>query len=169
MGSPAPAWKNLPGTDDANHSLADIPADKLVVLVFTCNSCPFAIAYEDRIEQFASEYRDKGVELVAINVNTDDKDNLPAMKIRAKEKGFSFPYLYDESQKIGHDYGAIATPQFFVIDKERKIAYSGAFDNARKPDRVSEHYLKDAVDALLAGKKPAVASTRPAGCSIRYE
>lgn len=169
IGSEAPAWTDLPGTDDAKHSLADIPREKLVLVVFTCNSCPFAVAYEDRIEKFANAHREKGVEVVAINVNRDDKDAMPAMKLRAKEKGFSFPYLYDESQNIGREYGAIATPQFFLLDKDRKVAYSGAFDNSRKAERATEHFVKDAVDALLAGKTPEVTSTRPAGCSIRYE
>jgi thiol-disulfide isomerase/thioredoxin len=168
IGAEAPAWTDLPGVDDAKHSLADIPREKLVLVVFTCNSCPFAVAYEDRIQQFASQYRNK-VEVVAINVNRDEEDALPAMKLRAKEKGFSFPYLYDESQNIGRAYGAIATPHFFLLDKERKVAYSGAFDNSRKPERATQHFVASAVDAVLAGKRPEVSSTRPAGCSIRYE
>lgn len=168
-GSNAPAWHDLPGVDDKRHSLADLDREKLVVVAFTCNSCPFAVSYEDRLTEFAKEYGPKGVEVVAINVNTEEEDRLPAMKVRASEKGFPFPYLFDETQAIGHAYGAKVTPHLFVLDRERKIAYVGAFDNSRRPEKVTKQYVRDAVNALLAGEKPAVTKTNATGCSIHYE
>lgn len=168
-GSSAPAWSGLPGVDGKSHSLGDIPKESIIVVAFTCNSCPFAVAYEDRFIEFAKEYSSKGVAFVAINVNNEEGDGFPMMKDRATEKGFVFPYLHDASQEIGHAYGARVTPHLFVLDRDRKIAYVGAFDNARKPDKVTKRYLKDAVDALLKGEKPPIERTNAPGCSIRYE
>lgn len=168
-GAAAPAWKNLPGVDGKNHSLDDLDGAKVVVVVFTCNTCPFSVDYEDRINSFTSKYADRGVKVVAINVNTEEGDRLADMKKRAKEKGFVFPYLHDESQKIGKAYGARVTPHCFVLDSERKVVYVGAFDDARKPDRVTREYLKTAVEATLQGKRPPTVQTKAAGCSIKYE
>ena len=168
-GSKAPVWSALPGTDGKKHSLADYKDAKVVVLAFTCNSCPYSVKYEDRFSEFANEYAPKGVAFVAVNVNNEDEDRLPAMKQRAKEKKFRFDYVYDESQKIGQDYGAQATPHLFVLDKDRNVAYVGSFDNRSNPKRVTKRFVKDAVDALLAGAKPSVPKTRAAGCRIRYE
>jgi len=167
VGDPAPAWKDLPGTDGRKHALAD-HADKVVVLVFTCNSCLVAQAYEDRILAFADKYKDK-VAVVAVNVNTIPDDRLDAMKKRAEAKKFTFPYLYDESQKIARDYGAMYTPEFFVLTKDRKIAYMGAMDDKSKADVVKEKYLEAAVDAILKGDKPAKAETVAHGCLVRYK
>lgn len=168
-GAQAPAWTNLPGVDGRGHSLADLADAKLVVVVFTCNSCPFSVDYEDRLEAFAKQYRDQGVRLVAINVNNEEEDRLPKMKERAEEKGFSFPYLYDETQAIGKAYGAKVTPHLFVLGPDRKIEYVGAFDDSRKPAKVKRQYVRDAVESLLEGKEPSTRQTRAAGCSIRYE
>src|SRR5262245_47170410 len=131
-GDEAPAWVQLPGVDDKKHSLADLKDKSVVVVVFTWNSCPVAELYEDRIIAFAKKYSEK-VALVAINVNKIEADRLPKMKDRAKEKGFEFPYLYDETQKISKRYGATYTPEFFVLDKDRKIAYLGAMDDKSPP------------------------------------
>lgn len=170
IGSKAPAWKDLPGTDDKTHSLADLKDAKVVVVAFTCNHCPYAKAYEDRFSEFAKKYKDKGVELVAINVNNLEEDKLPAMKQRAAEKDFAFAYLYDASQKIGHDYGAKTTPHLFVLDQDRKVRYIGLFDdNPLKADEVKKRHVEDAVEALLKGEDPPVAQTTPAGCSIKYD
>ncbi|MBY0586673.1 thioredoxin family protein [bacterium] len=169
LGADAPAWSNLPGTDGKNHSLQELKDAKAVVVAFTCNHCPVAVAYEDRFIAFAKEYQKKGVAFVAISVNKGESDQLPAMIERAKEKDFPFPYIYDESQKIGHDFQAEKTPHLFVLDKDRKIAYVGSFDDKMAAEKVETHFVKDAVDAILAGKKPAV-QTHPAhGCGIRYE
>jgi peroxiredoxin len=169
IGDPAPTWSGLPGTDGKEHSLSDVQKAKAIVVVFTCNHCPVAVAYEDRLVALQKDYQKKGVRLIAINCNTIAPDRLDKMKERAEQKGFHFPYLYDESQKTGHDYGATCTPHVFVLDKARKIAYMGAIDNSQNADNATTHYLRDALDALLAGKTPAVATTRPFGCGIRYE
>ena len=106
--------------------------------------------------------------VVAINVNTIEADRLDKMQERAKEKAFPYPYLYDESQKIAKEYGATYTPEFFVLDRDRKIAYMGAMDDATPPRMETKHYLADAVEAALAGYKPAVTETRARGCLIRF-
>ena len=124
-GDAAPAWQNLPGTDGQKHALADLKDKPVVVVVFTCISCPVAEDYEERILAFAKKYAEK-VAVVAVNVNTVPEDRLDKMTARAQEKKYPFPYLYDESQKIAKDYGATYTPEFFVLDGERKVAYLGA-------------------------------------------
>jgi peroxiredoxin len=169
LGGEAPAWANLPGTDGKSHSLTDLKDAKVVVVAFTCNHCPVAVAYEDRFNSFAREYQKKGVAFVAISVNKGESDRLPAMIERAKEKDFSFPYLYDETQKIGHDFGAEKTPHLFVLDQQRKVAYIGSFDDKMAADKVETRFVKDAVEALLAGKQPAVQKHPAHGCGIRYE
>jgi len=170
VGDPAPAWANLPGVDGKNHALADLKDKQAVVLVFTCNSCPVAAGYEDRIIALAKKYSGPAspVAVVAVNVNTVESDRLDKMQERAKEKGFPYPYLYDETQKIAKDYGALFTPEFFVIDKDRRIAYMGAMDDANPPRPESKHYLDDAVRAVLDGRKPPVAETQARGCAIRF-
>lgn len=167
IGDAAPAWKDLPGTDGKKHSLADLKDQKVVVVVFTCNSCPIATAYEDRIIAFAKKHAGQ-IALVAINVNRVPEDNLAKMKQRADEKKFSFPYLFDESQKIAKDFGATLTPEFFVLDSNRKIAYMGGMDDNSYPDKVTANYLEPAVEAVLDGKKPATAETIARGCRIRF-
>jgi len=196
IGKPAPAWKALPGVDGKPHSLEDLKASEVVVVVFTCNSCPYAADYEDRIIAFAKKYcvpkvdakettdqhkaesgtqkpgkqkKATRVSLVAINVNKVKEDLLPAMKQRAKKKKFPFPYLFDESQQIAKDYGAIWTPEFFVLNKDRKVVYMGALDDSTDAKKVKKHYLEDAVAALLAGKEIKTAETPAIGCQIRWE
>lgn len=169
IGDDAPAWKDLPGIDGKTHSFEDLADAKVVVVAFTCNHCPVAVAYEDRFIEFAKAYKAKGVEFVAINVNNLEEDKLPAMKVRAEEKGFPFLYLYDASQKIGRDYGAQATPHLFVLDPNRKVVYKGQFDDKQAASKVSQRYVPDAVEAVLAGKKPPVAETPASGCSIKWD
>jgi peroxiredoxin len=168
IGADAPMWSNLDGVDGKAHSLADVKDAKAVLVVFTCNHCPVAKAYEDRLIELSKDYHGQGVEIVAINVNNGDADKLPAMKERAKEKGFEFAYLYDPSQKIGREYGATVTPHVFVLDGARKVAYMGAIDD-KTADKATKHYVRDALDAILAGGKVATAETKPAGCGIQYE
>ena len=169
VGVKAPAFQGLTGIDDKTHSLSDLKDAKAVLVVFTCNHCPIAQNYEDRLVKFTKEYADKGVAVVAINVNTIPEDRLDKMKERAEEKGFNFVYLYDPSQKIGQQYGATVTPHCFVLDGQRQIAYMGAFDNNQNQAKANEHYVQDAVDAVLAGRKPKVAETQQFGCSIKYD
>ncbi|MBX9789414.1 MAG: thioredoxin family protein [Pirellulales bacterium] len=170
IGDPAPSWSKLPGVDGRDHSLADLADKQVVVVVFTCNSCPIAIDYEDRIIAIAKEFAgpDGKAALVAINVNRIKEDSLERMKERAEKKGFPFPYLYDESQQIARAYGANFTPEFFVLDRDRKIVYMGGMDDNSNPDMVTVTYLKPAIEATLAGNKPATTETVARGCRVRY-
>jgi peroxiredoxin len=170
IGDAAPVWSGIMGTDDAEHSLSDYKDAKAIVQIFTCNHCPVAVSYEDRLVELQKDYAERGVQLVAINVNNMEADRLPAMKRRAESKGFNFPYLYDESQQTAVECGANVTPHVFVLDGQRKIAYMGAIDdNWNDASKVNKHYLRDALEAVLAGETPAVVSTKAQGCGIMYE
>jgi peroxiredoxin len=169
-GDVAPAWSKLPGVDGEKHSSQDQDASRLLIVVFTCNHCPVAQAYEDRLIAISRDYASRGVRMVAINCNRLTADQLPAMQERAKARQFDFPYLFDESQQIGRSYGARVTPEVFVIDRQRRIAYQGAIDdNWQSAAQVKAPYLRQALDALLAGRKPEMAETKPIGCGIQYE
>ena len=170
IGDAAPAWQDLPGTDGARHSLQDLKDRDVVVLVFTCNSCPYAVDYEDRINSLARQYSasDSRVAVVAINVNKIEADLLPAMKRRARERDFKFPFLFDESQQIAKAYGASRTPEFFVLNKSRQIVYMGAMDDNTKSTDVKTRFVEDAIAATLAGKAISIPETAPVGCAIRF-
>jgi len=167
IGDKAPVWKELPGTDGKPHSLEDLKDSKLVVVVFTCNSCPIATDYEDRILALADKFKNDAA-FVAINVNTIPEDSLPKMKERAESRKFPFPYLFDKSQKIGKEFGAKYTPEFFVLDADRKIAYMGGLDDSSVADKVKTKHLEPAIDAILKGEQPATAETNAIGCRVRY-
>ena len=167
IGDAAPTFSSLPGTDDKDHSLADYKSD-VVVVVVTCNHCPVAVAYEDRLIELAKKFKGKA-DVVAINVNTIEADRLPKMKERASEKGFNFSYLFDESQKIGRELGATVTPEFFVLNKGRKIVYMGAFDDNMDAKKAKENYVEAAIEATLKGETPAKAETRARGCGVQYK
>lgn len=167
IGDAAPAWNKLPGADGKEYSLEDIKDKKAIVVIFTCNSCPVATAYEDRIIALAKKY-EKDVAVVAINVNKVAADSLEKMKARAEEKGFPFPYLYDDTQKIAKDFGAQYTPEFFVINAERKIVYMGGMDDSSEPDKVTKHYLEPAIEATLKGEKIDKPETQAIGCRVRF-
>jgi len=169
VGDEAPIWSGIPGTDDKKHGLADYVEAKAVVLVFTCNHCPVARAYEDRLVALQKDFEPKGVQIIAVNVNKIPDDRLDKMKERAEKKRFNFPYLYDETQKMGREYGAAVTPHAFVLDKQRKLAYVGQLDDSMDAKKVKKHYVREALDAVLAGKEPAKTNTKPFGCGIRYE
>ena len=169
VGGAAPVWESLPGIDDQKHSYESVKEAQAVVVAFTCNSCPYAVDVEDRLNALRKRFDPNKVAIVAINVNKVEEDCLPAMKERAKEKGFEFTYLWDESQKIGKAYGAKFTPEFFVLNKDRKVVYMGAFDDSPTGDQVSKTYVVDAVEAVLSGGKVEIAETPPIGCLIRYE
>jgi peroxiredoxin len=165
----APDFKDLEGVDGKKHALADYKDKDVVVLVITCNECPVAQAYQDRIIDFTKEFAGPGskVAVVAINVNNDGEDKLDEMIKRAREKEYNFPYLYDPSQKIGRELGASVTPEFFVLNKDRKVVYMGAMDNSIKAPTVN--YLEPAVKAALKGETPEVQETRGHGCGVPYE
>jgi len=171
VGDKAPAWMDLPGTDGEKHALADLADKPVVVVAFTCLSCPIAADYEPRIDQLAQKYGGESgqVAFVAICVNRVEEDRLPALTAHAREHNLHFPFLYDQSQQIARDYGAIYTPQFFVLDRNRNITYMGALDDSTDPDKVTQHYLADALQATLAGRTPETTETVPRGCRIRYE
>ncbi|MEJ7639230.1 MAG: redoxin family protein [Singulisphaera sp.] len=141
----------------------------MVVLVFLANHCPVVTAYEDRIIDLANELKGKSVKFIGVSVNRMDSDRLPAIKERVKDKGYNYIYGFDESQKIGKAYGASVTPEFFVLDKDRVIRYTGALDDNQDESKVTKTHVKDAVNALLKGETVEVTETRPKGCGIRLE
>lgn len=169
IGDPAPVWSRLPGVDGKPHSLADYREAQVVVIAFTCNHCPVAQAYEARFRKFVNDYQQKKVAFLAISCSLIDTDNLAHMKERAQQEDFNYDYLHDAQQDSGRQYGATVTPHLFVLDQQRKIAYMGAFDDNFVVDRVEEHYVRDAVDAVLNGREPEVTESRQSGCAIQYE
>ncbi|MFQ5734134.1 MAG: thioredoxin family protein [Planctomycetaceae bacterium] len=169
VGDKAPRWTKLLGIDGKRHSLSDLKDGKPVVVVFIANRCPTTTLYEKRIKSFVKTYSRKGVRFVAINGNRGPTETFAKMMQRAKTSGFAFPYLRDPDQETARAYGATHTPHFFLLDGKRKIAYMGAFDDNLKPEKVEDHYLRDAVDALLAGKAPEVTESRQVGCEIEYD
>jgi len=171
IGSPAPEFKGLEATDGKTYSLDDMKDKDVVVVCITCNHCPVAVAYQDRIIEFNKKYCSDGskVGFIAINVNNSDADKLDKMKERAKEKGFNFAYAYDPTQKIATSLGATVTPEFYVFNKERKLVYHGAMDDNMNADKVKEQYLAPAVEATLKGQTVSTPSTQPKGCGIQYE
>lgn len=180
IGARAPDF-SLPGTDDKTWSLKDFAYSKILVIIFTCNHCPTAQAYEDRMKQLVIDYKGKGVAVVAISPNdplavtlgemgyTDVGDSFEDMKIRAKHKGFNFPYLYDgETSKVSMQYGPQATPHVFIFDEERKLRYSGRIDDGEKPGTAQTHDTRNAIEAMLATKPVPVEKTKTFGCSIKW-
>lgn len=171
IGDQAPEWESLPDVHGYEYSSKKFRERKVFVIAFTCNSCPYAVDYEERMVAFAKKYcgPKRDVALVAINVNKIEDDLPPAMKKRAEEKGFNFPYLFDESQKLAKDFGALRTPQFFVLDEERKVVYMGAMDDSPNAEKVKVKHVENAVEAALDGKPIDVAETPPIGCLIRFD
>lgn len=168
---------SLKNIDGKNVSLKDYKEAKGVILVFTCNHCPYSKMYENRIIALDKKYKELGYPVVAINPNdpiASPGDDFDSMKNRAKEKGFTFPYLFDKEQAVYPKFGATKTPHVFILNKTAKkemmLAYIGAIDNnARNEKAVSETYVADAVDNLLAGKKLVTTKTKAIGCSIKVQ
>ena len=170
LGDPAPAFSGLTGVDGKTYSLADFKDKDVLVVVFTCNHCPVAQAYVDRFNKFTADYQNRGVGFLAVSVSTDAADTPEKMREMAAAEGIKWNYVYDGSQQVGKRYGAVTTPQVFVFDKKRNLAYTGAWDDEWKSaDEVKRTYARDAVDALLDGRRPKVAETRQFGCAIAYE
>lgn len=167
IGDKAPDWAGLPGADGREHALKDYAGREALVLVFTCLSCPTATDYEDRLAALARRYEGKAA-VVAVCVNRVPEDRLPKIVERVAARKLPFDYLYDESQKIARDHGAIFTPEFYVFDRDRKLVYMGAMDDATDPDKVTKRHVADAVDAVLAGKTPDVKEVIARGCRVRY-
>jgi peroxiredoxin len=167
IGDPAPKFDGLEGVDGKTYSLSDFQGKDAVVIVFTCNACPVAQAYNERFGKFVAEYKGKPVAFLAINVNRGE--GLEVMREFAKEHDLQYPYARDDSQKSGKEFGATVTPHVFVLNKDRKVAYMGLWDdNWQNPDKVEKEYARDAVDAILAGRTVEVAETRQQGCGIKY-
>ncbi len=172
IGQSAPDF-NLPATDGKNYSLANFKDAKLLVVVFSCNHCPYVVGSESRMIRFANDYAPRGVKMVAINSNETEQhpmDSFDLMVTRAKEKKFPWVYLRDESQEVALAYGALRTPHFYVFDGQRKLRYTGRMDNNPKNEALATtHELRDAVDAILAGQKPAMEKTNPLGCNVKWK
>lgn len=169
IGDKPTAWKELKGVDGKTHSLNDYKKADVLVIAFTCNHCPVANAYEARFNELAKRYKADKVHFVAISVSDSDVDNLDAMRKRSKAKGYEFDYLQDLSQESARNFGAMVTPHLYVLDKNRQISYMGAFDDSMNPAKVENHYVEDAVKALLAGKSPEVKESLQFGCGIQYK
>lgn len=166
----------LKNVDGNLFSLDDLKDAKGAIVVFTCNHCPFSVKYEDRINQLNKKYAAKGFPVVAINPNDAAQypsDDFDGMVKRAKEKGFTFPYLHDETQQIARNYGAVRTPHVFILQKEQGdyiVKYIGAIDdNADNAAEAKEKYVENAVDALLAGKPVNPDFTKAIGCTIKWK
>ena len=163
----------LKSVDNKMYSMADYKDAKGFIVVFTCNHCPFAVKYEDRIIDLAKKYKSKGYVLLAINPNdpaAQPEDSFELMQKRAKEKKFTFPYLFDEGQKIYPQYGATKTPHVFLLDKNLVVKYIGAIDdNVEDASQVKEKYLENAIAALEKGEEPTPNTTKAIGCSIKVK
>jgi len=181
LGSPAPDF-SLPGVDGKIHRLSDYAASPILVVVFTCNHCPIAQMYEQRIQQLETDYRDRGVAVVAIQPNdpkalrideldsSDISDTLDEMKIRVEYKHLVYPYLYDgETQSVARAYGPQATPHVFIFDKDRKLRYEGRMDNSYRTEQVKSQDARNAIEALLANREISVQKTGVFGCSTKWQ
>jgi peroxiredoxin len=180
IGDPAPDF-NLPGVDGRNYKLSDFAGATILAVVFTCNHCPTAQAYEARVQALKDDYQAKGLALLAISPNdpravrldelgyTDLSDSLEEMKIRAEDRKFTFPYLYDgDDQAVSRAYGPTATPHVFVFDRDRKLRYAGRVDDSEKPDKIRSSDARNAIEALFAGRPVPVEKTKTFGCSIKW-
>lgn len=173
IGSKAPMTDvKMKGVDGKEVSIADVAGPAGTLVVFTCNHCPWAKAWESRIVELGNAYRAKGIGVIAINAN-DPKDNpvdgLDGMAERAKERGMQFPYVVDATSGVARAFGATRTPEAFVFDKAGRLVYHGAVDdNAEQADKVDKRYLKDALDEVVAGQEVAVKETKSIGCSIKF-
>ena len=172
LATPAPPF-SLPGVDGKTYSLDSFADAELLVVVFTCNHCPYAKACEDRLIEIQRDYRDRGVELVAINPNDAEKypdDSFEKMKERAASKGFNFPYLRDESQEVARAYDAACTPDIFVFDRDRNLVYNGRIDdNWQEPEKVTRRDLREVLDAALEGRTVDFEHVPSMGCSIKWK
>jgi thiol-disulfide isomerase/thioredoxin len=180
IGAKAPDF-DLPGVDGRRYTLASFASAKVLVLVFTANHCPTAQAYEGRIEKLHADFAGRGVQMALVSPNdplalrldeqgyTDLGDTLDEMKTRAKDRGWSFPYLYDgETESMSRQYGPVATPHVFVFDAERKLRFVGRVDDNENPAKATTHDARDAIEAVLAGKPVPVTTTKVFGCSVKW-
>lgn len=170
LGAEAPSF-DLRGVDGRSHSLADYGQEPLVALIQSCNHCPYVRAWEQRMVAIQRDYADRGVRLVAVSSNDAEshpEDSFEEMRTRAQREGFNFDYLYDEDQSLARALGAERTPEVFLFDRERRLVYHGAIDDSRDENAVSKTYLRDAIEAALAGKAPEVGETPAVGCTVKW-
>jgi len=161
---------DLPGVDGENHALDDYADTPALAVVWSCNHCPYVQAWEGRMVALQREYADRGFRLVAVSSNDAEaypEDSFEAMRARSEAEGFNFDYLYDEDQSVLNAYGAERTPEVFLFDRDRKLAYHGAIDDSREEEGVTQEYLRDAIEAVLAGEQPAVTETPAVGCTVK--
>lgn len=171
LGDRAPGF-TLKAVDGKTYALEDFSSAKVLTVIFSCNHCPYVQAYENRMIAIQKDYQSKGARLVAINSNDSKsypEDSFENMASRAKDLGFNFPYLHDDSQETARAFGATHTPHLFVFDSQRRLAYTGKIDdNWEKPTAVKTHHLREALDDILAGKAPRTPETHAIGCTIKW-
>jgi peroxiredoxin len=162
---------DLPGVDGRNHTLDEYADAQVLVIVQSCNHCPYVLAWEGRLNALAREYADRGVRIVAVSSNDAEAypaDSFDAMVDHARGAGYDFDYLYDESQDVARALGSERTPEAFVFDADRRLVYHGAIDDNRDEADVTTHYLRDGIEAALAGEAAPVADTPPVGCTVKW-
>lgn len=171
LGTKCPQF-NLPATDGKFYSVDSFSGKKFLIVIFSCNHCPYVQAYEDRIIEIQRDYNEH-LSIVAISSNETEnypEDSFEKMKERASQKGFNFPYLFDESQEIAKAFGATHTPEIFLFDSERELAFHGKIDdNWQEPKNVKSPYLRNAINELIEGKKISVPETFTIGCTIKWK
>lgn len=171
IGQPAPDF-DLLGTDGKRYSLASFAASPILIVLFSCNHCPYVVNSLERMKKLHAAYAPRGVAMIAINSNSTENhpdDSFEHMNTHAAQNGLPWVYVRDESQSIARAYGALRTPHFYVFDKDRKLRYTGRMDdNPRNPGQEKSHEVRDALDALLAGQTPAIAVTNPIGCNVKW-
>jgi peroxiredoxin len=174
LGDPAPAF-DLPGTDGKSYSVSEVPEPgvRATVVYWTCNHCPYALAWHDRLIEVARNYSDQGVRFLAINSNNAAKypdDSFEAMKERVKTEGnWPHPFLHDESQDVARDYGVLKTPDIYVFDADMRLRYRGAPDADYEDPSQEAAWLRAAIDDLLGGRQVEMAESEPVGCSIKWK
>ena len=173
LGASAPmADVKMQSVDGRSLSLADVKGAKGTLVVFTCNACPWAKAWETRIVELGNAFAKRGVGVIAVNANDPDvqaEDGYAVMQDRAKKRGMSFPYVVDATSDLARAFGATRTPEAYLFDASGKLIYHGAIDdNAKQPDKVTTRWLRDALEAAVAGKAVAVQETKALGCSIKF-
>jgi peroxiredoxin len=170
LGTEAPQF-DLQGVDGQNHALEDYGDADVLVLIQSCNHCPYVQAWEGRMIELQRDFGDRGVRIVAVNSNDTDsypEDSFDEMRARAEREGFNFDYLYDESQEVARELASERTPEVFVFDGDRRLRYHGAIDDSRDEGAVSQRYLRDALEAVLAGREPEVTETPAVGCTVKW-
>jgi peroxiredoxin len=171
VGDPAPGFEGLLGVDGRRYGMSSFADARVLVVIFTSNRCPTVKAYQDRLHALQLDYGSRGVQLVAINSNDPHlypDESYERMVEFARDSAYDFPYLHDEGQHVGRAYGARRTFHAFALDEDRRLQYQGRFDDSRLSERVTSPDLRNALDDMLAGREPRVASTKPFGCSLDY-